>query len=33
MRKKLKPFVPQLGEMPEATMAVVHTVGDPTEVA
>lgn len=33
MTKKMKPFVPQLTEMPPVTMAVVHTVGDPTEMA
>ena len=32
MPKKMKPFVPEFAEMPAATMAVVHTVGDPTEV-
>ena len=32
MPKKMKPFVPELAEMPAATMAVVHTVGDPTVV-
>ena len=30
---KLKPNQPQIGEMPAVTMAVVHTVGDPNDVA
>jgi DNA-binding PadR family transcriptional regulator len=30
--KKMKPFVPEFAEMPAKRMAVVHTVGDPTEV-
>jgi len=30
---KLKPNQPRIAEMPAATMAVVHTVGDPTDVA
>ena len=30
---KLKPDQPRIAEMPAATMAVVHTVGDPTDVA
>jgi hypothetical protein len=29
---KLKPNEPRIAEKPAATMAVVHTVGDPTEV-
>jgi hypothetical protein len=33
MPKKMKPLVPELVEMPAQLMAVVHTVGDPTEVA
>lgn len=33
MPKKMKPFVPEIVEMPAETMAVVHTVGDPTDVA
>ncbi len=33
MSKTMKPFVPEIAEMPAATMAVVHTVGDPTDVA
>jgi Uncharacterized conserved protein len=32
MPRKMKPFVPELGEMPATTMAVVRTVGDPTDV-
>ncbi len=32
MPKKMKPFVPEFAEMPAVTMAVVHTVGDPTVV-
>jgi DNA-binding PadR family transcriptional regulator len=32
MPKKMKPFVPEIAELPAQTMAVVHTVGDPTEV-
>ncbi len=32
MPKKMRPFVPELAEMPATTMAVVHTVGDPTVV-
>lgn len=32
MPKKMKPFVPEIAEMPAETMAVVHTVGDPGEV-
>jgi DNA-binding PadR family transcriptional regulator len=32
MPKKMKPFVPELADMPAQTMAVVHTVGDPTVV-
>jgi hypothetical protein len=32
MPKKMKPFVPELSEMPAQTMAVVHTVGDPEAV-
>ena len=32
MPKKMKPFVPELAEMPAQLMAVVHTVGDPTVV-
>lgn len=33
MPKKMKPFVPEFAEMPAVTVAVVHTVGDPTVVA
>lgn len=32
MPKKMKPFVPEIVEMPAETMAVVHTVGDPNDV-
>lgn len=32
MPKKLKPFTPEIVEMPDQLMAVVHTVGDPEEV-
>ena len=32
MPGKLKPFVPVIGEKPAATMAVVHTTGDPNVV-
>ena len=32
MPKKMKPFVPEFAEMPAVTVAVVHTVGDPTFV-
>jgi len=32
MPKKMKPFVPEIAEMPARLMAVVHTVGDPTDV-
>lgn len=32
MPKKMKPFVPELAELPNQLMAVVHTVGEPTEV-
>ena len=32
MPKKMKPFTPELAEMPAQLVAVVHTVGDPTEV-
>jgi hypothetical protein len=32
MPKKLKPFAPEIVEMPSETMATVHIVGDPTEV-
>jgi len=32
MPGKLKPFVPVIGEKQAATMAVVHTIGDPTVV-
>ena len=32
MPPKLKPLVPRLTEMPSRTMAVAHTVGDPSEV-
>ncbi len=32
MPKKMKPFVPEIVELPAQTMAVVHTVGDPTAV-
>ena len=32
MPKKMRPFVPELTEMPSATMAVVHTIGDPKDV-
>jgi hypothetical protein len=28
----MKPFVPEIAEMPAQTMALVHTVGDPTEL-
>lgn len=31
MRTKMKPFVPEIAELPAQTMAVVHTVGDPTD--
>ena len=30
--KKMKPFAPEFAEMPTLSMAVVHTVGDPSEV-
>jgi hypothetical protein len=30
--KKMKPFTPEISEMSAKTMAVVHTVGDPTVV-
>jgi hypothetical protein len=33
MPKKMKPFVPEFAEMPAVTVAVVHTVGDPTVIA
>jgi DNA-binding PadR family transcriptional regulator len=33
MPKKMKPFVPEIGEMPSVLVAVVHTVGDPNLVA
>lgn len=29
---KMKPFVPEIAELPDRLMAVVHTVGDPTDV-
>lgn len=32
MPKKLKPFTPQIAELPDRLMAVVHTIGDPNEV-
>ncbi len=32
MPKKMKPFVPEFEEMPAKLMAVVHTVGDPSDV-
>ena len=32
MPKKMKPFVPELAEIPSSLMAVVHTAGDPTVV-
>ena len=32
MPKKMKPFVPEIAEMPAQLMAVVHTVGDPNDV-
>ncbi|MGV8083605.1 MAG: GyrI-like domain-containing protein [Coriobacteriia bacterium] len=32
MPKKMKPFTPEIAEMPDQLMAVVHTVGDPTIV-
>ena len=32
MSKKMRPFIPEIAEMPAKTMAVVHTVGDPTVV-
>ena len=32
MPKKMKPFQPEITEMPAQTMAVVHTVGDPNDV-
>ena len=32
MPTKLKPFVPEIAELPDTSMAVVHAVGDPTEV-
>jgi hypothetical protein len=31
MPKKMKPFTPEIAEMPNRLMAVVHTVGDPAE--
>jgi hypothetical protein len=32
MLKKMRPFAPEIAEMPSETMAVVRTVGDPGEV-
>jgi DNA-binding PadR family transcriptional regulator len=32
MPKKMKPFTPEIAEKPSQLMAVVHTVGDPTDV-
>jgi hypothetical protein len=32
MPKKMKPFVPEIAELPARLMAVAHTVGDPTDV-
>ncbi|HET6351806.1 MAG TPA: GyrI-like domain-containing protein [Coriobacteriia bacterium] len=31
MPKKMKPFTPEITEMPDRLMAVVHTVGDPVD--
>ncbi|MHB8925491.1 MAG: GyrI-like domain-containing protein [Coriobacteriia bacterium] len=32
MPSKMKPLVPEITELPALTMAVLHTVGDPTDV-